>query len=212
MYNSFISLFARSCVLQSPASFFFWWWHDAFKLTRVSCDMQLTLQVKQSVVWTWTFLNRFESCQISINHYVSGKPLCHTMSLLTILNIAPEDEIKETLKFYYHLNLNDPEIARQMKDHYDTQKYGLRYDSEAFVNCKLHNFLDSVPSIKRLRRKWGLQSTRQQRHTQESITEAIQNIREQYPTRGGEMIRKQLRLDSNIRASRRAFCSLWTLF
>ena len=79
---------------------------------------------------------------------MSGKPLCHTMSLLTILNIAPEDEIKETLIFYYHLNLNDPEIARQMKDHYDTQKYGLRYDSEAFVNCKLHNFLDSVPSIK----------------------------------------------------------------
>ena len=58
------------------------------------------------------------------------------MSLLTILNIAPEDEIKETLKFYYHLNLNDPEIARQMKDHYDTQKYGLRYDSDKGVTAK----------------------------------------------------------------------------
>jgi hypothetical protein len=45
---------------------------------------------------------------------------------LHFLNIAPDDEIKESVEFYYHLNLNDPEIAKQMKDHYDTQKYGLR--------------------------------------------------------------------------------------
>ena len=28
--------------------------------------------------------------------------------LSIILNIAPEDEIKQSLEFYYHLNLNDP--------------------------------------------------------------------------------------------------------
>ena len=63
-------------------------------------------------------------------------------------------------------------------------------------------FLDSVASIKRLRRKWELRSTRQQGHTLQSITEAIQNLREQYPTRGGEMIRKQLRVELNMRVPR----------
>ena len=62
--------------------------------------------------------------------------------------------------------------------------------------------LDSVASIKRLRQKWGLQSTRQQGHTMELITEAIQNIRKQYPTRGVEMVRKQLRVELNIRVPR----------
>ena len=120
---------------------------------------------------------------------------------LKILNIAPEDEIKESVEFYYHLNLNDPEISKQMKDHYDTQKYGLRCVSE--VLAPLHtSILDSVASIKRLRRKWGLQSTRQQAHTLESIAEAIQNIRIQYPTRGGEMIRKQLCVELNIQVLR----------
>lgn len=74
--------------------------------------------------------------------------------------------------------------------------------SQRFFQQHTYSYLDSVPSIKRLRRKWGLRSTRQQGHTMESITEAIQNIREQYPTRGGEMIRKQLRLDLNIRVPR----------
>ena len=71
---------------------------------------------------------------------MSGKPLCceiTTLFYLQFFNIAPEDEIKESVEFYYHLSLNDPEIAKQMKDHYDTQKYGLRCVSEAFANCML---------------------------------------------------------------------------
>ena len=95
-----------------------------------------------------------------------------------------------------------------MKDHYDTQKYGLRCALHVSVFWLLLLFLTvlrasrSVASIKKLRRKWGLKSTRQQGHTLESIAEAIQNIHEQYPTRGGEMIRKQLRVELNIRVPR----------
>ena len=48
-------------------------------------------------------------------------------------SIAPDAEIREPIEFYYHLNLDDTEIAKQMKDHYDTQKYGLRCVSEAFL-------------------------------------------------------------------------------
>jgi hypothetical protein len=41
--------------------------------------------------------------------------------------IAPEDDIQPPLTFYYNLGMNDVEISKQMKDHYDTDIYGLRY-------------------------------------------------------------------------------------
>ncbi|KAH9476801.1 hypothetical protein JR316_0010716 [Psilocybe cubensis] len=99
--------------------------------------------------------------------------------------LPPEDEIKEYVQFYYDLGQNDREIQDNMKDHYNTELYGL-----------------SVSSIKRLRKKWDLLSTRQQKHTLESIAPAIQEMRTRFPTRGVEMIRKQLRVEFNIRVPR----------
>ena len=78
--------------------------------------------------------------------------LMTAMFYLRFLNIAPEDEIKESVEFYYYLNLNDPEIAKQMKDHYDTAlgapgpQDSLHYCLTAYLLL----FLDSVASIKRL--------------------------------------------------------------
>lgn len=60
----------------------------------------------------------------------------------------------------------------------------------------------SVISVRRLRKKWELKSTRQQKHTIESITESIKAIRKHCPSRGAEAIRKQLRIDYDIRVPR----------
>lgn len=49
--------------------------------------------------------------------------------LFTILteDLAPIDEIKEYITFFYRCRLNDKDIAKEMEDHYDQEKYGLRY-------------------------------------------------------------------------------------
>ncbi|KAF9477993.1 hypothetical protein BDN70DRAFT_74912 [Pholiota conissans] len=99
--------------------------------------------------------------------------------------LPPEDDIKESFKFYYGLGINDKKIALHMRDHYDTERYGL-----------------SVRSVKRLRDKWELKSTRQQKHTLESIGEAIQDVRRQYPSRGADMIRRDLLVKLNMRVPR----------
>jgi hypothetical protein len=39
---------------------------------------------------------------------------------------APEDVIQGPLTFFFNLGLNDPQIAQQCRDHYDTDMYGLR--------------------------------------------------------------------------------------
>ncbi|KAL0960042.1 hypothetical protein HGRIS_011690 [Hohenbuehelia grisea] len=65
-----------------------------------------------------------------------------------------------------------------MKDHYDTSQYGL-----------------SAASVKRLRKKHNLLSTRQQKHTLDSIKDAMVEIRTRFPLRGSEGIRKSLGLE-----------------
>jgi hypothetical protein len=54
-------------------------------------------------------------------------------------------------------------------------------------------FTLSVVTFRRLRKKWGLKSTRQQKHTMESIYDKVHDIRERFPFRGAESIRKNLR-------------------
>lgn len=53
------------------------------------------------------------------------KPFPYFFSLLTE-DSAPVDEIQEYITFFYRCRLNDKEIAKEMKDHYDQDKYGLR--------------------------------------------------------------------------------------
>jgi len=60
----------------------------------------------------------------------------------------------------------------------------------------------SASTVKRLRRKWDLKSTRQQKHTFESIAGAVAEIRKRFPTRGSENIRKNLLQEYGMRVSR----------
>ncbi|KAF7424812.1 hypothetical protein PC9H_010123 [Pleurotus ostreatus] len=92
--------------------------------------------------------------------------------------IPPIDEIQEYITYFYRCRLNDKEIAKEMKDHYDQDKYGL-----------------SVASVKRVRKSLGLLSTRQQKHSLDSINRQIEEIRARFPTRGIENIRKSLHTD-----------------
>jgi hypothetical protein len=46
---------------------------------------------------------------------------------ILILFSAPDDDIKEPLTMYFNLGLNDKEVTKQLKDHYDTEVYGLRF-------------------------------------------------------------------------------------
>jgi hypothetical protein len=125
------------------------------------------------------------------------------LGCITDKSSAPEHEIRSSLEFYYHLGLNDKQIESNMKDHYDTGQFGLGYATALDQSdLTLILLLPSVSSIKQLRRKWGLKSTRQQQHTSESIASAIRTIRKSYPSRGAETIRKQLRMEFGIRAPR----------
>ena len=54
--------------------------------------------------------------------------------------LAPEHTIRPSLEFYYHLGLNDIQIESNMKDHYDTDQYGLRY---ATMLSQFHTDLDN---------------------------------------------------------------------
>ena len=53
--------------------------------------------------------------------------------------------------------------------------------------------LSSVITLRRLRRQWNLQSTRQQKHTIDTIIDKVREIRKRFPFRGAEAIRKALR-------------------
>ncbi|KAJ7630220.1 hypothetical protein FB45DRAFT_1150186 [Roridomyces roridus] len=91
--------------------------------------------------------------------------------------LPPEDDIREPLREYYDLGLNDKEIAEHLKSHYDTRAYG----------CSI------TSSVKRFRKKWGLKSTRQQKHTPETILQYVLDIKSKYPHRGTLAVRKNLR-------------------
>ncbi|KAG6907734.1 hypothetical protein DXG01_007592 [Tephrocybe rancida] len=99
--------------------------------------------------------------------------------------LAPDDKLKDILTSYYNLGMSDKKIVEHCLDHFDKDIYGL-----------------SVKTVKRRRKKWGLLSTRQQRHTQEELMNLITEVRQLYPLRGAETIRKQLRIEGNVRISR----------
>ncbi|KAF4599617.1 hypothetical protein EYR40_006716 [Pleurotus pulmonarius] len=95
--------------------------------------------------------------------------------------LPPTEQIEEYLQFYYNLRLTDGEIAKHMEKHYNTELYGL-----------------GVYSVKKLRKQLGLLSTRQQKHTLESIRQQVLEIREQFPQHGIENIRKSLHTDYGL--------------
>ena len=59
-----------------------------------------------------------------------------------------------------------------------------------------------VKSVKRMRKKWGLTSTRQQKHTIETIAEDVAEIKQNFPNSGADAIKKTLMSEKNIRVPR----------
>ena len=60
----------------------------------------------------------------------------------------------------------------------------------------------SVSSLKRRRKEWGLFSTRQQKHTSESISGPVTEIRKRFPNRGQEGIKKALLIEYKMKVPR----------
>jgi hypothetical protein len=48
------------------------------------------------------------------------------LEIYLIYFIAPDEIIKEPLTDYHAMGINDVEITKLLKNHYDTTKYGLR--------------------------------------------------------------------------------------
>ncbi|KAH7904042.1 hypothetical protein BJ138DRAFT_1186917 [Hygrophoropsis aurantiaca] len=103
----------------------------------------------------------------------------------------PDDVIKESAEFYYKLGLNDKEIVKQLRDHFDHEKYGL-----------------SVVSFRRMRKNWNWLRTRQQKHTLASIEESVRTIRKRFPLRGAETIRRDLRKQFEMHVPRQLISRL----
>ena len=60
----------------------------------------------------------------------------------------------------------------------------------------------SVITARRLRKKWNLLSTHQQKHTMESIYDEVCEICEHFPLRGVEAIQKSLQISHGVHAPR----------
>ncbi|KZP15177.1 hypothetical protein FIBSPDRAFT_912633 [Athelia psychrophila] len=103
-----------------------------------------------------------------------------------VIILAPEEDIRHAIKVYFDMGMNDLEICSNMEDHYDTALHGL-----------------GVVSLRNLRRKWGFQRTRQQKHTFQSISDAVRQIRVHFPFRGAETIKKNLRQMHGMHVSRK---------
>ncbi|KAH9014255.1 hypothetical protein EDB84DRAFT_1590323 [Lactarius hengduanensis] len=81
--------------------------------------------------------------------------------------------------------MSDKDIATSIMDHFDSARYGI-----------------SVHTVRRRRKDWGLQSTRRQSHTVQSIAAFVDDIKKRFPNRGAETIRKALLLENKIRVPR----------
>ena len=44
----------------------------------------------------------------------------------TKLFLAPLEDIRDALESYFHLGFNDKQLEEYLRDHYDTELYGLR--------------------------------------------------------------------------------------
>ncbi|KAJ7763607.1 hypothetical protein DFH07DRAFT_867353 [Mycena maculata] len=99
--------------------------------------------------------------------------------------LPPVADIEQPLRTYFDLSLSDKEIAQHLTSHYDTSQYV----SKAYI------------SVRRLQKEWGLKSTRQKKHTSQSIGPFVKEIKSKFPHRGILAVRKNLRQEFNVRAS-----------
>lgn len=53
--------------------------------------------------------------------------------LADMSSLAPLEDILKPLEAYFHLGFTDKQLEEYLKDHYDTELYGLGYVSYIFV-------------------------------------------------------------------------------
>ena len=106
-------------------------WHGA-KFTRV-CSSSTPARVLEP---QWLR-------KTSINPVVS--PVFHiaVCPLMNICLAAPDGDIQAPMEEYYQMGVSDVEMTELLKQHYDTEKYGLRYFTSQH-NC---NFLTSLSPV-----------------------------------------------------------------
>lgn len=63
-------------------------------------------------------------------------------------------------------------------------------------------YCPSVASLKRRRKEWGLLSTRQQKHTLDSISGPVAEIRKRFPNRGQDGMKKALLIEYKMKVPR----------
>jgi len=97
--------------------------------------------------------------------------------------------------------MNDKDIATAVMDHFDPSVYSIRYVHSL---CIYHLIFDDISAftIHRRRKVWGLSSTREQHHSVKTIATHVDAIKECFPNRGAETIRKALLMEKNIRVPR----------
>ena len=120
-------------------------------------------------------------------------------------HLAPLADIEHWIKVYFDLKLTDGKIVKNLKEHYDTDQYSVgcvHLYRLQIIHGIIYYLYTRVSSLKRLRKQLDLKSTRQQKHTTETIAEAIGQIRKLFPSRGNEMVRKELWQRFGIHASR----------
>jgi hypothetical protein len=118
---------------------------------------------------------------------------------------APDNELEPVLKFYYHLGMNDKDIATAVMDHFDASTYNIRYVySLYYLPLNLSHSI-SLYTVRCRQKVWGLSSTQEQHHTIESIATHISAIKEHFPNHGAETIRKALLMEKNIRVPRSVY-------
>ncbi|PBK84317.1 hypothetical protein ARMGADRAFT_1088556 [Armillaria gallica] len=101
------------------------------------------------------------------------------------LPLVPAELILPRLKelWAYEGNMTDVVICEELNKVFDQSKY-------------------TLSSFKRMRKRLGFLSTRQQNHTVDSISQGMEDLRTRFPKAGYFKMKKGLRVDHNIRVSR----------
>lgn len=105
------------------------------------------------------------------------------------IGLAPLDEIAPHILRLWKARQNDRQIIRTLwEKHIDTERYGIGYVQGVTVIWTAHHYhLIYIFRLTKFREIWesmGLQRTRQQGHTIESIHDTMINIRQMYPKAG----------------------------
>ncbi|KAG1906761.1 uncharacterized protein F5891DRAFT_975487 [Suillus fuscotomentosus] len=111
---------------------------------------------------TWT-----AQVRTSTSPHISVAHLLQCYSLILKFNVAPLDELAPHILHYWKTCLNNKEIIQALQKHFNTEHYGIGL-------TKFHQIHVDM----------GLERSRQQGHTIETIHEAVTELRQMFPHAG----------------------------